>query len=244
MNSYNENSSHLENGLNDDEDDNNSLYGIEENEWDDETKIRSCSFTWTANIIVMKKTDSIVELQTILRDKETTHSDFIFHADRLIRLVVEEGLNQLPYKETTVMTPSGDPYSGIKFVKGNIGVSVCRSGECMEEALRQCCRSIRIGKILLSDKHRVLYSRFSPDIKRRHVLLCYPLLGSGVTVIEAIKLLLENDVKEEKIIVLSIFASGKAIKSVSDRFLRIRIVTSEVCGDEPFDFTKKYFGTD
>lgn len=49
----------------------------------------------------------ILELQTILRDKSTNRSDFKFYADRLIRLVIEESLNQLPYSDCSVVTPTG-----------------------------------------------------------------------------------------------------------------------------------------
>ena len=34
----------------------------------------------------------------MIRDKATSRSEFKFVADRLIRMVVEEGLNQLPYQ--------------------------------------------------------------------------------------------------------------------------------------------------
>ena len=47
---------------------------------------------------VLSSTDQIRELQTIIRDKETSRSEFKFVADRLIRMVIEEGLNQLPYQ--------------------------------------------------------------------------------------------------------------------------------------------------
>ena len=47
---------------------------------------------------VLTSTDQIKELQTIIRDKDTSRSDFKFVADRLIRMVIEEGLNQLPYQ--------------------------------------------------------------------------------------------------------------------------------------------------
>lgn len=44
----------------------------------------------------------------------------------------------------------------------------------MEQGLRDCCRSIRIGKILVesdADTHeaRVVYARFPDDVSRRHV---------------------------------------------------------------------------
>ena len=47
------------------------------------------------------------------------------------------------------MTPNGETYSGLAFQKGSCGVSIIRSGEGMEQGLRDCCRSIRIGKILI-----------------------------------------------------------------------------------------------
>ena len=50
------------------------------------------------------------------------------------------------------MTPNGEKYSGLAFQKGSCGVSIIRSGEAMEQGLRDCCRSIRIGKILIQVK--------------------------------------------------------------------------------------------
>ncbi|XP_039242377.1 uracil phosphoribosyltransferase homolog isoform X1 [Pipra filicauda] len=126
--------------------------------------------------------DQLRELQTIIRDKKSSRGDFVFSADRLIRLVVEEGLNQLPYTECTVTTPTGHKYEGVRFEKGNCGVSIMRSGEAMEQGLRDCCRSIRIGKILIqsdeeTQRAKVYYAKFPPDIYRRKVLLMYPILS-------------------------------------------------------------------
>ena len=57
-------------------------------------------------------------------------------ADRLIRMVIEEGLNQLPHVPTRVITPTGCNYEGLMYGKGNCGVSIVRSGEAMEKALQ------------------------------------------------------------------------------------------------------------
>lgn len=51
----------------------------------------------------------------------------------------------------------------------------------MEKGLRDCCRSMRIGKILIQsdeDTHeaRVYYAKFPPDIHERKVLLMYPII--------------------------------------------------------------------
>lgn len=88
-----------------------------------------------------------------------------------------------------VNTIPGAIYDGLKYRSGNCGVSIVRSGEAMEQGLRDCCRSIRIGKILVesdSDTHaaRVVYSRFPDDINRRQVLLMYPIMSTGNTVVQ------------------------------------------------------------
>jgi len=62
--------------------------------------------------------------------------DFVFYADRLIRLVVEKGLGLLPFSREVVITPTEEAYFGVQFVQGIIGVSIIRSGESMESALR------------------------------------------------------------------------------------------------------------
>lgn len=51
----------------------------------------------------------------------------------------------------------------------------------MEQGLRDCCRSIRIGKILIqtddeTNEAKVFYAKLPPDIQKRNVLLMYPIL--------------------------------------------------------------------
>ncbi|XP_010567452.1 PREDICTED: uracil phosphoribosyltransferase homolog [Haliaeetus leucocephalus] len=180
---------------------------------------------------------------------KSSRGDFVFSADRLIRLVVEEGLNQLPYTECTVTTPTGHKYEGVRFEKGNCGVSIMRSGEAMEQGLRDCCRSIRIGKILIqsdeeTQRAKVYYAKFPPDIYRRKVLLMYPILSTGNTVIEAVKVLVEHGVQPSVIILLSLFSTPHGAKSIIQEFPEITILTTEVHPVAPTHFGQKYFGTD
>ncbi|ELK27237.1 Uracil phosphoribosyltransferase like protein [Myotis davidii] len=158
-------------------------------------------------------------------DEETRDSRKSLKA---IRLVVEEGLNQLPYKECTVTTPTG---------------------EAMEQGLRDCCRSIRIGKILIqsdeeTQRAKVYYAKFPPDIYRRKVLLMYPILSTGNTVIEAVKVLIEHGVQPSVIILLSLFSTPHGAKSIIQEFPDITILTTEVHPVAPTHFGQKYFGTD
>ncbi|KAH3735506.1 uracil phosphoribosyltransferase homolog [Dreissena polymorpha] len=196
----------------------------------------------------MQITDNIRELQTVLRDRSTSRSDFVFYADRLIRLVVEDGLNQLPYREKEVTTPTGCKYKGLMYEKGNCCVSIMRSGEAMEQALRDCCRSIRIGKILIysdEDTHdaKVVYSKLPPDIANRKVLLLYPIGSTGNTVIKAMHVLKENKVPEKNVVLLNLFITPQAAKTLIETFPELTILTSEVHPIAPHHFGQKYFGT-
>jgi len=201
------------------------------------------------NFRVLKRNDQTCELQTIIRDKNTSRSDFKFYADRLIRLVIEESLNQLPYTPCTVITPIGCPYEGLRFEKGNCGVSIVRSGEAMEQGLRDCCRSMRIGKILIDSDHdtheaKVVYAKFPDDISQRKVLLMYPIMSTGNTVVKAVRVLKDHNVLEENIVLANLFCTPQATQTIVTAFPQMKILTSEIHPVAPNHFGQKYFGTD
>ncbi|XP_022633436.1 LOW QUALITY PROTEIN: uridine kinase-like protein 1, chloroplastic [Vigna radiata var. radiata] len=101
------------------------------------------------NVYVIQSTFQIRGMHTLIRDRDISKHDFVFYSDRLIRLVVEHGLGHLPFTEKQVVTPTGSVYTGVDFCKKLCGVSIVRSGESMENALRACCKGIKIGKILI-----------------------------------------------------------------------------------------------
>ena len=137
---------------------NNPVSNISKNNEKTSNLIKSHKFVFGVNqyefpekIKVLKCHNQIKELHTVLRDRDTTHSDFKFYSDRLvtshflfyllwigflknqtktiqIRLLVEEGLNQLHYVDCKVITPAGCSYKGVKYIKGVCGVSIMRSG--------------------------------------------------------------------------------------------------------------------
>lgn len=201
-----------------------------------------------SRFMLMPINDQIRELQTVIRDKGTSRGDFKFYADRLIRLVVEEGLNLLPIERVDVRTPTEHLFKGIRYLKGNCGVSIVRSGESMEQGLRDCCRSIRIGKILIeSDENnqaRVLYAKFPRDIAERKILLLYPIMSTGLAVVESVKVLLSHGIKEENLILLNLFSSPKAAKLINQTYSKMFVLTSDINRVCPNHFGHRYFGTD
>ena len=72
-------------------------------------------------------------------DSYWNRGEFIFYADRLIRLLIEEGLSYLEFEPTTVITPAGCAYEGTQLKSRICGVSMVRAGESMEAGLRQVC---------------------------------------------------------------------------------------------------------
>ena len=99
----------------------------------------------------------------------------------------------------TFTTPGDHVFSGTQWTESSCGVSIVRSGEAMEHGLRDCCRSIRIGKILIqtddeTGKAQVYYSKFPPQINNRIILLMYPILNYGSTVSEAVEVLKNHGV--------------------------------------------------
>ncbi|XP_045024071.1 uracil phosphoribosyltransferase homolog [Daphnia magna] len=182
------------------------------------------------SVRVLKRNDQTCELQTIIRDRNTSRNDFKFYADRLIRLVIEESLNQLPYSPCTVVTPIGFPYDGLQFEKGNCGVSIVRSGEAMEQGLRDCCRSMRIGKILIDSDH---------DTHEAKVVY-----GTGNTIVKAVSVLKDHSVLEENIVLANLFCTPPATQTIVTAFPQMKILTSEIHPVAPNHFGQKYFGTD
>jgi hypothetical protein len=58
------------------------------------------------SVFTLPQTAQLEALYTIIRDKTTSRADFLFYSDRIIRLLVEEGLNHLPVVPKTVETPT------------------------------------------------------------------------------------------------------------------------------------------
>lgn len=59
-----------------------------------------------SSVFTLRRTAQLEALYTIIRNKETSRGDFIFYSDRIIRLLVEEGLNHLPVVPRVVETPT------------------------------------------------------------------------------------------------------------------------------------------
>ncbi|KND88493.1 Uracil phosphoribosyltransferase [Tolypocladium ophioglossoides CBS 100239] len=183
------------------------------------------------NVHVLPQTPQLIALLSMIRNKDTERADFIFYSNRIIRLLVEEGLNHLPVIEHDITTPVGRTYNGLMFQGKICGVSIMRAGEAMEQGLRDCCRSVRIGKILIqrdedTSQPKLFYDKLPEDIADRWVLLLDPMFATGGSATMAVQVLKARGVPEDHILFLNLIASPEGVSNFATRFPRLKVVTA------------------
>jgi len=208
---------------------------------------------------ILPSTPQIKGLHTYIRNRDTPRDEFIFYSKRLIRLVIEYSLSLLPYQTVTVDTPQGEPYVGRKCTARKIcGVSILRAGETMEQALSEVCKDIRIGKILIqtnwnTGEPELYYLRLPKDIKDYQVILMDATVATGAAAMMAIRVLLDHDVPEQNINLVSLLMAESGVHTIAYAFPHVKIVTSAVDPEinDKFhvlpgigNFGDRYFGTE
>ncbi|KAM6977055.1 uridine-cytidine kinase-like 1 isoform 1-T1 [Aplochiton taeniatus] len=208
---------------------------------------------------VLESTPQVRGMHTIIRDKETSRDEFIFYSKRLMRLLIERALSFLPSQGRVVQTPQGEDYAGMAFHGKRVtGVSILRAGETMEPALRAVCKDVRIGKILIQTNQdtgepELHYLRLPRDISEDHVILMDCTVSTGAAAMMAVRVLLDHDVQEDKILLVSLLMAEMGVHSVAYAFPQVQIITTAV--DKKVNdlfhiipgignFGDRYFGTD
>ncbi|KAF4525851.1 hypothetical protein B566_EDAN011557 [Ephemera danica] len=211
------------------------------------------------SIFILPPSPQVTGLHTFIRNKDTPRDEFIFYSKRLIRLTIEYALSLLPFKAVTVETPQGMMYEGKRMASTKIcGVSILRAGETMEQAVCDVCKDIRIGKILIqtnldTGEPELYYLRLPKDIKDYKVILMDATVATGAAAMMAIRVLLDHDVKEENILIVSLLMADIGVHSIAYAFPKVKIVSSAVDPEinEKFyvlpgigNFGDRYFGTE
>ncbi|CAG9829169.1 unnamed protein product [Diabrotica balteata] len=208
---------------------------------------------------LLPTTPQIRGLHTFIRNKDTPRDEFIFYSKRLIRLVIEYTLSLMTFVDKTVETPQGVVYHGKKMATSNIcGVSILRAGETMEQAVCDVCKDIRIGKILIqtnlqTGEPELYYLRLPKDIKDYKVILMDATVATGAAAMMAIRVLLDHDVLESNILIVSLLMAESGVQSIAYAFPEVQIVTTAIdpeINDKFYvlpgigNFGDRYFGTE
>jgi uridine kinase len=133
----------------------------------------------------------------------------------------------MPFKNVSVETPQSITYNGKRMASNRIcGVSILRAGETMEQAVSEVCKNIRIGKILIqTNQHtgepELYYLRLPKDIKDYRVILMDATVATGAAAIMAIRVLLDHDVPEENIMLVSLLMAEIGVHSIAYAFPKV-----------------------
>ncbi|VDN02977.1 unnamed protein product [Thelazia callipaeda] len=208
-------------------------------------------FPRTLNVV--PQTVQVIGLHTIIRNRNTSRDEFNFYTDRLMRILVENAMNFMPFKNVTVTT-----YAGKRSTAQICGVSIMRAGETMEQALRAVVKDCKVGKILIQTNERTLepelfYLRLPKNIHQYKVLLMDATVATGAAAMMAIRVLLDHDVLEENIVLLSLLMAGTGVHSLAYAFPKVTLLTTAVDPDvnELYyvipgmgNFGDRYYGTE
>ncbi|KAI8890816.1 uridine kinase [Backusella circina FSU 941] len=204
-------------------------------------------------------TNQVQIIHTILRDKNTERDNFVFHVDRLSILLMDYVATLLPTTEIEVTTRTNSIYKGTKITENLCGVFILRGGGTMEPGLTKVFREAMIGKLLIQTNPKtgdseLYYCKLPKAIKENNVILADATIGTGASALMAIRILLDHEVPEERIIFVCILAAQVGLAVLTKAFPRITIVTSGVDPElnkrklwiEPGmgNFGDRYFGTE
>ncbi|WLS79844.1 uracil phosphoribosyltransferase [Erwinia pyri] len=204
------------------------------------------------NVHVLPHSDWLSYSHLRMRDRMANLAVFTHHANQVIRLLLQNAAQFLPYTNDAVTTPIGDLFAGKALTRSICGVSVIRAGESMEAEFRSMFPNQPIGKILIQRDKESKLPHFPPGIAGMSVMLFEPMLATGGSLLKAIDVLKESGVAIENIIVVNVLASPFGIQRLAETWPSLTIMTSSIetgMTESAFmrpgigDFGDRYFGT-
>lgn len=95
---------------------------------------------------------------------------------------------------------------------------------------------------MINEGH-VIYAKLPSDVNRRRLLVAYPVVTTGATVLTGLEVLSkEYQCKQENIILITLFSTLDGIRRICELYPDITVVVSEIHSVAPNHFGQKYFG--
>ena len=173
---------------------------------------------------------------TIMRDKNTGSKDFRELLEEISMLMGYELTRDLPLSEIEVDTPMMKMKSKVISGKKLAIVPVLRAGLGMVDGLLNLLPVAKVGHIGLYRDHDTCqpvfyYSKLPFDIEQRVVILCDPMLATGGSASDAIRMLKEKGCMSIRLMCL--VAAPQGVKKVQNMHPDVDIYTAAL--DEGLD---------
>ena len=166
---------------------------------------------------------------TIMRMKETGSKDFRELLKEVSMLMGYELSRELPLTEIEIETPMKKMKSKKISGKKLAIVPILRAGLGMVDGLLNLLPVAKVGHIGLYRDHETCkpvfyYCKLPFDIEQREVIVCDPMLATGGSVSEAIRLLKENNCSSIRLMCL--VAAPEGVKRLQDDHPDVDIYTA------------------
>lgn len=201
------------------------------------------------NVLLLTPTTQIVGMSTIIQNPMTSGVDFIFYFDRLSSLLVERALENSRFSSSTITTPQGNQYNGLRLAGEVSAVVILRGGSCLETGLKRVIPECKTGRMLVQTNYRsgepeLHYLHLPNDISTHaNVLLLDPQMSSGGAALMAVRVLVDHDVPEERVVFVTFFAGRRGVNRLLNVFPGIKVVVGSLVEDFQERWVeRRYFG--
>ena len=166
---------------------------------------------------------------TIMRMKKTGSKDFRELLEEISMLMGYELTRELPLSEIEIETPMMKMKSNIISGKKLAIVPILRAGLGMVDGLLNLLPVAKVGHIGLYRDHDTCkpvfyYCKLPFDIEQRDVILCDPMLATGGSASDAIRMLKDNNCSSVRLMCL--VAAPEGVKKVHEDHPDVHIYTA------------------
>ena len=174
---------------------------------------------------------------SIIRDKNTSAECFRTAAKKLAYILLFTAYRNLPMVEVETETPICKTKTKIIDKKADIIIApILRAGLAFADVAAEILPEATIRHIGMYRDEATLqpiwyYNKTPVELENpqnTYVYILDPMLATGNSSIETIKLFLKKGIKEENLTFVNLIASPQGIKTIRKEFKNIRIVTAHI----------------
>ena len=168
---------------------------------------------------------------SLLRDKNTGSKDFRELVAEIATLMCYEATRDLPLKEVEIETPVAIAKTKVISGRKLAFVPILRAGLGMVEGMLSLVPAAKVGHIgLYRDPDTFVpheyYCKLPSDISKREVIVLDPMLATGGSAIDAIKLLKEKGVSQIKF--LCIIAAPEGLNALVEAHPDVQVYAASL----------------
>ncbi len=187
----------------------------------------------------IKIIDNPVVLQNlcVMRDKTSDAQRIRIATRKITRMLIYEASKTLPTVEKTIHTPLAPCKTKTIDPDINIIISpILRAGliftdEAIDILPQACIRHIGMYRDENTLKPVWYYNKVPMDIQKpekHHVFITDPMLATGNSLIEVIKLYADKDIPHENIKVICIISAPEGVLNIQSKYPKVKILTAAV----------------